>query len=664
MKKTILFLFVISSFVFGQDYVGVENCANCHAGTKGTFPGYAGWEGSLHSKIHMAPSPATMRGDYTKTVSMGSNYGNATVSFRVDAGKYYIQLNPSSGSPVEREVIYTYGFGWKQRYLVKIENSYYIQPVQWNLKGYLDNSSGAWVSYNPQNWFNADGTLKPLNNTLRSKSWDKNCAGCHVVPGKKTSTVQKVVTGADTAWVYNWANSNSIKNIVVGCESCHSNPTAAFGTGHVNNLKNLSYDRKIEVCAQCHFRGASKNHTYEYPYNENTDETYKVGEDLFGYISLAPGLWPDGKTSKQHHQQWQDYKYSKHYNPNNGMTCVTCHDPHQTTAQSHQLTDNFYSLSSGVGCVKCHTTKTTETNGINNHSRHPQTVSQCVNCHMTKNAKSALDYDISNHSFLPIRPIATITFAASSGGMLNTCAVACHRNGTGNRGSGKNFGITDASLTNWAETTDLALADTLWRYYQEFYISYLPVELASFSSVPTENGIILTWKTTTEKNNSGFEVEKSTDQSSWVLVQFVNGNGTSLEEHTYKITDSKPFNGKSYYRLRQLDFDGTATIVSSIQVDMIAPNQFTLAQNYPNPFNPATTIKYSLPFDSKVRISIYNALGQRIEDLLNETKEAGNHEVQFMANALTSGVYLYEIVAVSRENGREFRSVKKMTLLK
>jgi hypothetical protein len=112
---------------------------------------------------------------------MGSSYGNAQVQLRTDGTKWYAKLVPSSGTPVEYEIALVYGYGWKQRYLVKIDSSYYMLPIQWNMKGYLDNSTGSWVTYNPGNWFNSDGTLKATNtNSFRSKSYDKNCAGCHV----------------------------------------------------------------------------------------------------------------------------------------------------------------------------------------------------------------------------------------------------------------------------------------------------------------------------------------------------------------------------------------------------------------------------------------------------------------------------------------------------
>lgn len=94
--------------------------------------------------------------------------------------------------------------------------------------------------------------------------------------------------------------------------------------------------------------------------------------------------------------------------------------------------------------------------------------------------------------------------------------------------------------------------------------------------------------------------------------------------------------------------------VSSVEI----PTEFGLDQNYPNPFNPVTTIKFSLPSDSKVVVKVYNALGEEVRTLINGTFEAGYHQVNFNASSLSSGVYLYTIEA------GEFTSVKKMVLLK
>ncbi len=94
------------------------------------------------------------------------------------------------------------------------------------------------------------------------------------------------------------------------------------------------------------------------------------------------------------------------------------------------------------------------------------------------------------------------------------------------------------------------------------------------------------------------------------------------------------------------------------------PKTFSLMQNFPNPFNPVTVIDYALPVQSKVRLSIYNLLGQKIADLVNQTETAGYHSVNFNAENLSSGVYLYKISAVSVIDNKEFSKMKKLVLIK
>ncbi|MEE9429587.1 MAG: NosD domain-containing protein, partial [Melioribacteraceae bacterium] len=87
------------------------------------------------------------------------------------------------------------------------------------------------------------------------------------------------------------------------------------------------------------------------------------------------------------------------------------------------------------------------------------------------------------------------------------------------------------------------------------------------------------------------------------------------------------------------------------------PNEFVLAQNYPNPFNPTTKIRFSLPETSDVKLKVYNIIGEQVTTLVNNSMDAGVHEVNFDASSLSSGVYIYRIVAGN------FSDVKKMILL-
>ncbi len=88
------------------------------------------------------------------------------------------------------------------------------------------------------------------------------------------------------------------------------------------------------------------------------------------------------------------------------------------------------------------------------------------------------------------------------------------------------------------------------------------------------------------------------------------------------------------------------------------PDEFSVAQNYPNPFNPTTVISFALPKEAHVNVSVFNALGQKVEELVNGSRNAGLHNVTFDASNLTTGIYFYTV------NAGEFVSTKKMLLVK
>ncbi|MBK7229668.1 MAG: T9SS type A sorting domain-containing protein [Ignavibacteriales bacterium] len=186
----------------------------------------------------------------------------------------------------------------------------------------------------------------------------------------------------------------------------------------------------------------------------------------------------------------------------------------------------------------------------------------------------------------------------------------------------------------------------------------IPVELTSFTANVVEGNVVLNWITATELNNSGFDIEKSIDNSTWNKIGFVNGNGTSTEIHNYSFADQTPFVGTSYYRLKQIDFDGTTEYSNTIEVTFGAISEFALDQNYPNPFNPSTKINYSIKEKSNVELKIFDLLGSEIATLVNEEKSPGNYEVFFDASKSSSGVYLYSIKAGS------FVQTRKMLLMK
>lgn len=117
------------------------------------------------------------------------------------------------------------------------------------------------------------------------------------------------------------------------------------------------------------------------------------------------------------------------------------------------------------------------------------------------------------------------------------------------------------------------------------------------------------------------------------------------------------------FQLKEIDVENTYKISSVDKLTPSFPLDFALDQNYPNPFNPITTITFSVPIKSNVSLEIYNLIGQKIMTLVQGEVEAGKHSVQLNGSSMSSGIYLFKLTAVG-ENGSQFTSSKKMTLLK
>jgi len=190
------------------------------------------------------------------------------------------------------------------------------------------------------------------------------------------------------------------------------------------------------------------------------------------------------------------------------------------------------------------------------------------------------------------------------------------------------------------------------------YVGSIPVELVSFGASAQGNSINLTWQTATELNNSGFEVQRKTENTNWNKIGFVEGAGTTTEKSSYSFSDSYSGQGTVSYRLKQIDFDGTSTYSTVVNVDINAPADFKLNQNYPNPFNPSTTVSFTIPKASNIKLIIYNQIGQQVGELVNRNLEAGSYNYTWNAANQSSGIYFYELQA------NEFKSVRKMTLIK
>jgi hypothetical protein len=195
------------------------------------------------------------------------------------------------------------------------------------------------------------------------------------------------------------------------------------------------------------------------------------------------------------------------------------------------------------------------------------------------------------------------------------------------------------------------------------FINVLPVELSFFIAAQNENCITLSWKTATEVNNYGFDIEKKISKGSnikdeWNKIGFVEGHGNSSSPKEYSYVDKNLTGGSKYkYRLKQIDNDGRFEYSDVLDVEVL-PNEYSLLQNYPNPFNPVTNFKFQIVKPGLVTLKIYDILGKEVGTIVNKELKAGYYSYKWDASKLATGIYFYRITAGS------YTEVKKMLLIK
>ncbi|MEZ4822453.1 MAG: T9SS type A sorting domain-containing protein [Ignavibacteria bacterium] len=195
----------------------------------------------------------------------------------------------------------------------------------------------------------------------------------------------------------------------------------------------------------------------------------------------------------------------------------------------------------------------------------------------------------------------------------------------------------------------------------------LPVELSSFNSIVYGNDVTLKWQTSSETNNSGFEIERALtvngNNSDWHLTGIMPGKGTTSSLSDYEFNDKNLNSGIYKYRLKQIDYNGNFEyfyLNENVQIGI--PSKFELSQNYPNPFNPSTNLEFGISELGFVSLKVYDASGKEVVTLINEIKPAGYYSVKFNGAELSSGIYFY--ILSSTGGSGNFISTKRMILLK
>jgi hypothetical protein len=175
----------------------------------------------------------------------------------------------------------------------------------------------------------------------------------------------------------------------------------------------------------------------------------------------------------------------------------------------------------------------------------------------------------------------------------------------------------------------------------------LPVNLVSFNAVKINSDALITWSTSSEKQNAYFVVQRSYDGINFEDIHIIPGNGTSSATHNYHYLDNNP-NGMVSYRLKQVDIDGKYSFTNVVVLDMRkASFSFDV---YPVPANEMLNVELHTGENSQIDIVVNDMLGKEVYYYSN-TFEAGANTHIINARHLAKGVYLLKITL---EDGKSF----------
>jgi hypothetical protein len=349
-------------------YVGSDTCKMCH------LEHFDSWMMTLHSRMTQDPqkNKDVIIADFDEK-RIREDLAKLGDKLKVPADQIFI--------PKVEDIKYTIGSQWKQRYIIEKNGILYIAPIQY----FAD--TDRWVNYNEATW--------------EKNPWLLKCGGCHA-------------TGVDL-------DKQKFVEPGVSCEACHGKgswhaalpKTAVFEKRQtIVNPSKLTSGVATEICGSCHNRGkATKYKDAEWAVGY---EPGKALEIFFKSTSFAGGdathLYGN-EFSKAHHQQYIDWKQSKHFKE--GVSCVSCHYVHQIGVPP---TRSQTQAAGSKQCFQCHV----QINQNMAHSIH--SFANCVGCHMPRIVTSAESGDLHSHVFATLLPSETL----KNKDMPNSCQT-CHK---------------------------------------------------------------------------------------------------------------------------------------------------------------------------------------------------------------------------------------------
>ena len=439
---------------------------------------------------------------------------------------------------------------------------------------------------------------------------------------------------------------DAMKRANVQCESCHG-PASEHATLPPDPSKIIA-SLSPNVCASCHEEGSHHIIPLQWDYSVHAIGTHKyAGPSRYtctpchngqGFIEFAQG-----------EEQAADELVP--------IVCASCHDPH-SKANEHQLRlvsatlSNGFEFNAGLGslCANCHKARVEAVSYVDDYLAHtshygphhgPQadmlsaqnaytwgqtlgtsphmfvTENACVDCHMQFDAPLGQVPAYGGHTFAMVSNTGEENLGACNQDGCHSGVTAFEEKEYFYNG---NADLDGDGTANGLQVEIEGLLDTLAMHLQPY------------------------GSTDINDIDSSWTLNEAAAYYNYVMVE----EDRSMGIHNPKFT----------VELMYLSIGKVGGVVGVENTNSDLPTDFALSQNYPNPFNPSTTIKYSVPEQSNVKIVIYDAIGNQVEVLFDGESPAGNYTLEWNAGQYASGVYFYRMQA------DKFTQVKKMLLVK
>jgi hypothetical protein len=263
--------------------------------------------------------------------------------------------------------------------------------------------------------------------------------------------------------------------------------------------------------------------------------------------------------------------------------------------------------------------------------------------------------DFQNGSYVTVDSGAVLTIngnlnnSNNSSGIVVNGTINVNGNVTGGNGSsivstnGNNgaLNVTGTVTLNGTGTVWGSIADCTVSPCNSTASSPLPVTLIYFRGVQIGSSVKLDWATASEINNDYFAIEKSANGIMFEEAGKTHGAGNSTSTIYYSFSDARPKTGVTYYRLKQVDYDGTTTYSKTIAVNLHTTD-FDLQSSHANYSNESITVTVNSSYQGKAEYRFTDMLGNIIVSGSLEL-ETGNKEVTVSANRLAQGVYYFTI---------------------